>query len=267
MARIRADEGIEVDRVGGWTVHRRPGVSLEAVLEALCAPGEILKESRKACTRRVGDWVVKESRWSAVEALKRTALRSRYRRAWTGGNYLARLGIGVPAPHAFVEKGRGRIILGNALICEYLNNCLTVEQSAARLVQEGADSAFGGAAASFLSGLAGAVNALVASGAYHGDLSGKNIFTRDGISFYFIDLESVVLGRTYTDKLRLKNHVQLYDSFCDIWPDNLLRAFLAEMLPEGRDPQAWMESVRVAQKVRRARTEAIWIRQGKRRAS
>ena len=61
----------------------------------------------------------------------------------------------------------------------------------------------------------------------------------------------------------MKNHVQLYDSFCDLWGDHLLELFIGHMLPSGTDLGPWMVKVRQSQAERRARIEAIWRGQGR----
>ncbi len=105
----------------------------------------------------------------------------------------------------------------------------------------------------FLNELARSVNRLEQSGAYHADLSGKNIFTKDGKVFYFIDLDDVLLGAPSSAESRLKNHIQLYDSFCDFVPESILRAFIAGMAAPATDFDAWFRRVQEGQKIRRAR--------------
>src|SRR5690606_22863464 len=201
---------LRFERVGALRLWRREDTPREAVLAALQTPGEPLKVSGKSRTRRVGPWVVKESVAGPRAVLKHTLRRARYRQGWEAARHLAAAGIGVPTPRAFVEWTWGGIVFGNALILDYLEGFVNVEEHARRLARGGADAAAIGA---FLAGLAASVNRLTASGACHTDLSGKNIFTLDGRDFYFIDLDGVVLGRTYGDAPRLRNHVQLYDSF------------------------------------------------------
>ena len=89
--------------------------------------------------------------------------------------------------------------------------------------------------------------------AFHADLSGKNIFTKDGSKFYFIDLDGVVLSAHYTEELLLKNHIQLYDSFCDFCDHNTLARFHARMLPETEHLETWMRRVVEGQRARRRR--------------
>jgi hypothetical protein len=192
--------------------------------------------------------------------LKHTLQRARYRRGWEAALHLERRGVPVARAHAFVEHVRFGVILGNVLCTDYLDGCVDVEAFAGGMIREGVD---GATIHGYLERIAESVNLLCASGAYHNDLAGKNILTPDGERFFFIDLDGIVLNRPYTDELRLKNHVQLYDSFIDKWDDTLLVPFIRQMLPDPQDAGIWMNKVRAAQATRRARTEAIWHKQGK----
>ncbi|MDX9973834.1 MAG: lipopolysaccharide kinase InaA family protein [FCB group bacterium] len=246
------------ERVGELRIERRSDAALDAILGALKSPGEVLKQSHKSTARRVGDWVIKESRRNLSEYIKHVFHPSRYRAGWLAARYLEERGIGVPEAVAYVERRCLGLMTGNAVVMEFLSGYVNVEEYARRLVAAGANAA---RVEAFLEGLAKAVGALDAAGAYHSDLSGKNIFTRTGAEFRFIDLDGVVLGRKQTEAMRLLNHVQLYDSFCDLWDDSVLDPFLAPLIPADRDIEAWMETVRAGQAARRARTEAVWLRQ------
>ncbi len=259
------DPGVETmtERVGGLRVTRRRDVPLEKVLEVLDKPGDVLKASHKSETLRVGDWVVKRSRNAGgVAVLKHTLQQARYRRGWEAALHLEQCGVPVSRAHALVERRWMGFILGNVLCSDYLGGCVNVEAFADGLIRDGAGDRD---VAGYLERIAEAVNQLCSSGAYHNDLAGKNILTRDGERFYFIDLDGIVLNRPYTEALQLKNHVQLYDSFIDRWEDARLVPFIRRMLPDPSDLDAWMARVRAGQAIRRARTEAIWRKQGKRR--
>ncbi len=254
MTSLLIDDTITMERHGALRIYHRRALAPGAILEALESPGEALKVSGKSVTRRVGSWVVKQSRPQAgLGILKRTVQRSRYRRGWIAGNFLERRGILVPRPHAFVEKGRFGLLIASALICDYLDGCRNVEEHAAQLAEK--------TVTAFLARLADAVNALTTTGAYHTDLSGKNIFTRKGETFYFIDLEGIVLEGLYSDSRRMENHVQLYDSFCDLWPPELLDPFIVRMLHKTEDEASWIRAVHENQKARRAKHDRKTIGQ------
>lgn len=255
---MTCDAGIVEERAGPWQILRRENVAAGEVARALTEPGEIIKASHKSETRRVGPLVVKATVPSLAATLKLTALRNRYRRAWDAALYLENHDIPAPRPIAFAWQFAGLLVLRSAFVSGYLENCVDVERYADSMIQQSAGAA---EIQGYLSRIARAVNALTASGAVHTDLAGKNILTRDGQIFYFIDLDGILLESPYTDALRFKNLVQLYDSFVDRWGDEYLRPFLETMMPNPRP--GWFDAVRAAQAKRRARTMRIWGMQGR----
>ncbi len=242
-------------------VRRRADISCASLLEMISAEGETLKVSPTTETRRVDGYVVKAcSRGSVFGVLKRTLRRNRYRRGWVAGLYLEQQGIGAPRVEGLVEKGRWGFISGSYLIMEYLDGANNVERYLAEMVQDGAPEE---RIRTFLGGLAQTVNALREAGAFHRDLSGKNIFTRKGEKFYFIDLDSIVPVKRYSRGMHYTNHVQLYDSFCDYLGDDMLDPFMAQMLPEGQDYATWVKLIRRGQMERRTRQIETWRKQGR----
>jgi len=239
------------ERHGQWRIWRREHVDAAAVVAALSAPGNAVKTSPKFAARRVADWFVKASRGHpAVQVVRYTLLRERYRRAWRAAATLSAKGVHVPEAIAYAESGKLGFLTGNILISEFLDGFVTVEQFAKRLAAEEASPE---ELRMFFADLAEAVNGLTSAGAFHADLSGKNILTRDGASFYFVDLDDVTLGTPYTASLRKRNHVQLYDSFCDDFDDRYLAPFLSLMLPEEFRVREWVPAVKEAQTLRRKR--------------
>lgn len=251
---------IVMEKIGAYELRRRPDVSAQAVLEALGTPGQILKQSQKAITRKVGAWVIKESSGSARQRAKQVLRPGAFVRAWEAALFFEAHGVGVPRAVALARRRTLGATVSSAMIIEYLDGCCSVEQHAVALVKSGAGPE---TVQSFLDALARAVTRLCDTGAYHADLSGKNILTRTGAEFHFIDLDGVELGKSYTNALRLKNLVQLYDSFCDLWDDTILAPFIARMLPSAETANKWIEMVQRGQKTRRARTEALWRKQGR----
>ena len=253
--------GVCVERVGGMLIHRREDFATESVLEAFRTPGTLLKASHKSETKRAGDLVVKRSRQRGIGALVRhTLLRGRNRHVWTAARYLESRGVSIPRAYAYIEYGRFGLCWGHAFICSYLDGYVDVEAFADGMIARGVSAV---EVAGYLKWLAETVNCLSSSGAIHKDLAGKNILTRDGEQFTLIDLDAVELDCPLTGEIRLSTLVQLYDSFNDRWGDDLLRPFVAHMLPDSNDIDSWFERVKAGQKTRRARTEAIWREQGK----
>jgi len=216
---LLCQEDLRRERHGALAIYLMPGIELAEVLDALDRSGELLKESRKGNVRRVGDWVVKESAPSLLGTIKRTIRRARYRQAWLSALHLRAKGVRVPEPIAFVETRRLGVISGHALITRYLQGHRDVERFAVGLVRRGAGR---DTLVLFLDALAEAIRGVEAAGVWHADLSGKNILTADGAHFTFIDLDAAQPDTAYSEERRLKNHVQLYDSFCDFINDQLM---------------------------------------------
>ena len=249
VVRPAAGPTIRTARKGLLRAQIAPDIAEEDVWAALEGEGPILKESRKAVVRQVGGWVVKQSRGAFLPGLIRHSFRrDRYRRGWNAAWHLRKRGVLAPAPVAYIERGVAGVITANIFVSEYLDGYRNVEQCVRSLVHGGAGP---DVISVLLDRLADAVNGLVAAGAYHDDLSGKNILTRNGASFHFIDLDAVELGVEYTDARRLRNHVQLYDSFCDELSDVFLAPFIARMLESRHDLRVWLPSVRQGQAERR----------------
>ena len=253
-------ENFRVERAPGKVMYIRNDVTDAQLQTLLSHPGEPIKTSPKAKVRRVGHWVVKESAGSLpVAAARNTLQREKRRNAWLAALRLRAHRVRVPEPLAFIEHSRLGVVTATVHVFQYLDGYRDVEQHLLHLVKSGAGP---DAFSAFLGHLADAVNALAEANAYHADLSGKNIFTRDGARFYFIDLDAVTLDCAYDEEKRLKNHIQLYDSFCDALGDVLLVPFLQKMLPPESDPRTWMPRVRDGQRERRMRIEAKWDKQG-----
>ena len=228
---------------------------------ALGNVSDVLKVSAKSTTFRSGDWVVKTSPAQfSFESLRLLAGVNRYRRTWDALHRLRAQGVSLPAPVAYIAERRWGRTRRAAVVAEYLAGWVNVEEHARALVRERADD---GAIAAYLAGIATALRGLEQAGAYHADLSGKNIMTAKGARFAFIDLDGVRFPRTISHSDRLKNHIQLYDSFCDYWSDRLLRPFIEALWPQDvTPPEDWFERVRMGQATRRARQRARWRKQG-----
>jgi serine/threonine protein kinase len=249
------------EQCGHALVRHRETMDCQRILDIISDQGATLKASPKYITRRVDGFVVKASRGNGLRSLVNgTVRRNRYRRGWMAGLYLEEQGVSVPRVHALVEIRHSGFITASYLVMDHLDGASNVERFAADMVQEGATTE---QIRSFLRDLAYAIDKLCKTGVFHRDLSGKNILTREGKEFFFIDLESVFPVTRYTRSMRYKNHVQLYDSFCDFVGHDLLQVFLSQLLPENEDYAMWSKMVRQGQVARRARQIAIWRRQGR----
>jgi tRNA A-37 threonylcarbamoyl transferase component Bud32 len=250
---IENEPDIVKDRDGALRVWRRADLPLSGIQKIIRDNGELLKASDKCATRRVGSFVVKESKGNFLrETVRHTLRRNRYRQGWRAALHLAKHQIPAPRPVAHVEWGMSGIVIRHATICEYLRDCVDVEHFVDALIaKQHPQTALEG----YFASLAAAVNRLNETGAVHTDLAGKNILTRDGETFYFIDLDGILLGGNHNSvQRRFTAHVQLYDSFNDRCSDEILAPFLRAMLPERESFELWFVRVKDAQKIRRART-------------
>lgn len=259
--RLMCPPGFTYTKIKGGAACVRQDVLPEQIELLLSKDAEILKETRKTQVRSVGNWIIKERRSPFYRSAGMPAQnREKHSRPWRAGNYLRMYGINIPEPLAYVERKFTGIVFKSWHIFQNLTFCRDVESYLSEIIIGGAT---GTVLSCFLRHLAEAVNELEAVNAFHGDLSGKNIYTSDGERFYFIDLDAVEYNVEYDSKKRMKNHVQLYDSFCDALSDSLLVPFLGELLPESEDLRVWMPAVRKAQKQRRAKVEEDWAKHGR----
>ncbi len=255
MNRGTNESGVLVTKRSNRLIHYAAHAEPDDVIAAVTEPGEVLKTSSRAVTRRCGSFVVKRFRARhGYGLLKLNVLRIGNRTMWARATELFRRGVPIPCPTAFVERRHCGTTTAAAYVCEYLDGWVDVEQYARQMLRGGASS---DAVRAYLENIADAVNKLTAAGAYHSDLSGKNIFTDSGgESIRFIDLDDVRLDTPYTRSRRFRNHVQLFDSFCDMWGHDLLEPFIERMLPSEYDSSIWHKRVVDAQRRRRARYEA-----------
>lgn len=246
--------------INGCSAFLREDVSPEQLKMLLSHDATILKDTPKVQVRALGHWIVKERKSDLARALvSPVRTRSRHRSGWLAGNYLRVHGVRVPEPLAYVERATAGVISQSWYVFQNLQRHRDVESYLSEVISNGANGLI---LSSFLHHLAEDLNRLEAAGAYHSDLSGKNIYTRDGTRFYLIDLDAVECGVDYDAKKRMRNHVQLYDSFCDALSDSLLVPFIGELLDESHDLRVWMPEVRKEQAKRREKVELDWAKNG-----
>lgn len=243
-----------------------PGVDPEAIRAALQEPGVVVKQSRRTAVRRVGDWCIKESSGNGwLHPLDLTLRPGRYTSGWIVGRTLHANGIPVPRPVSNASQWRGPICVYRATVTEWLEGWTDVEEAARMLAASAAEDE---AIREFLGGIDTLHGKLCDARYYHADLSGKNIFCRrppgaEHFECCLIDLDSVRRVRSVSTRLRIRNAVQLYDSFCDLWDERLLGSMVCRVMGLSRFDADTFEQVRSIQQVRRARIEAVWARQGK----
>lgn len=230
-----------------------------------CAPiltdeGGEIKRSSKAISLHTPTAYVKRTPRTWSSALRCALRPNHFRENFYAALRLDRAGISVAMPLGLAERRVLGVPVQQAAAAEWLEGAVNVEVYARTLVAENAEA---DGIAAYLERLADAVRALAVAGIHHADLSGKNIFTPEGVAFTFIDLDSVQPTYGVDEAALLKRDVQLYDSFCDLWPDEVLRVFIAQLHCENMPTEDWFSRVCEGQAARRARTEAIWATQEK----
>src|SRR5690606_21021118 len=122
---------------------------------------------------RIHNRVIKEVRAHDVwEWLRQTRHRGRLIESFDIARYLIHRNVLVPTPRAVADWRYMGMVYRAAVVWDYLDGYENVEVFGRSLPRDEAPA--------FLTGLANAINQLTAAGAYHTDLSGKNIFTLDG---------------------------------------------------------------------------------------
>lgn len=237
---MKLPDSIRVERRGFQKLYLSEGVTAEEVLTALSAPGEMLKHGNKRNVRRVGDWVIKSALFNAgVGLLKLSVYRKRYRNGWRASIELTRRGISVPRTIAFVEQRFMGVIWGNSLIYEYMKDCIPTHIFAQSLKARGGEAKID----AYFQGLSDALGKLAEANVFHRDLKPDNILTLDLNTFYFIDLDEILLDEPFRVEHRLRNHTQLANGFQHDWEKVRIDDFLRKTIPEGEDHDKWLAQV------------------------
>lgn len=233
-------DSIRVERRGLQTLYLSEGVTADEILTSLAEPGEMLRHTKKRDVRRVGDWVLKSTLFDAgVSLLKLSVYRKRYRNGWRASIELTRRGLAVPRTIAFVERRFMGIIWGNSLIYEYMKECIPTDLFAQSLKELGDDAEID----AYFQGLSNALLKLAEANVFHRDLKPDNILTADVNTFYFIDLDEILLDVPSRLEHRLRNHTQLANGFQHGWDKTRIDDFLRKTIPEGQDNEKWLTQV------------------------
>ncbi len=218
-------------------------------------PGDRLWQSSKSDVERVDNWVVKRSRLQGgVGPVRLTAQRERYRRPWTAGRHLETHGVAVPPIAGYIEWRFAGAIWANALVTRYLDGFRNLRDY---IEQESPWTETNMNA--FLHRLSKAVDDVSKAGAYHSDLADKNVLTQNGTEFYFVDLDAVTIGGKQTREQRLRNVVQLSDTFHDLWPADRCEELARLLCPNSNDT-TWVQDVKDGLQQRIDRRNAIFGR-------
>ncbi len=233
-------DSIRTEGHGLRTLYLCEGIEADAVLEALQTPGEMLKDGDKRIVRKVGDWVIKESRFNkGVGPLKMTTNPQRYRNGWLSSLEMMRLGLPVPKTIAYVEHHLCGVIWRSTFIYEYIPEALPLNEYLHSLNDAGKDQA----PEPFFQGLAAALHQLAQARVLHRDLKPLNVLTANGKDFYFIDLDEAFLDHDFLPEHRLRNQVQLLDGMRTAWTREQYNDFLEASIPAGEEVESWKKRV------------------------
>ena len=197
--------------------------------EDLIYQGEAIKISKKAISRKFENIFLKITNFPFLEgAFRHIFLRERYRNAWNISIIASNLDIAIPTPIFYLEILFYKIPWQSFFAIEYIHNSVNIEKFAQQLVEKKLTEPL----KKLFSELSATISNLWANNLYHRDLSGKNILTVDGSKIYLVDLDSVKILKNFSLQHKLKNLVQIYDSFCDYVEDELLKNCIFSLLPE-----------------------------------
>ena len=233
-------DSIRTVKLRGKTLYLCEGVEAEAVLDALETPGEMLKDGDKRIVRKVGDWVIKESRFNKGAApVKMTANRSRYRNGWLSSLEMMRLELPIPKTIAYVERRVAGVILSNAFIYAYIPDAVPLSDFAESLRESEREACH----QAFYTALAKALQQLADARVMHRDLKPLNILTADGKHFYFIDLDEAFCDIEFQAAHRHRNLVQLLDGMRELWTREQYAVLIEAAMPAGESLESWKKQV------------------------
>lgn len=233
-------DSIHIESLGAKTIYLCEGISVEEVVSALNTPGEILKNGDKRIVRRVGGWVIKESRFhKGIGPLKMTTNPKRYRNGWLASLEMMEMGLPIPKSIAYVEQRVAGIIWKNFFIYEYIEDALPLINYTLKLNEAERENTY----KAFFSGLARTLNQLADARVLHRDLKPLNILTANGEDFYLIDLDEAFCNTDSLPEHRLRNQIQLLDGLRKLWTREHYDFFLEASLPAGEDLESWKKRV------------------------
>jgi len=231
---------IRIEKHNGKTIYLCEGVEAQAVLNALDSSGEMLKDGDKRIVRKVGDWVIKESRFNkGVAPLKMTANPNRYRNGWLSSLEMMRLGLPIPKTIAYVEHRVAGIILSNAFIYEYIPDAVSLDEYTQSLSESEREASY----RDFFTQLAKALQQLAAARVVHRDLKPLNILTAEGKTFYFIDLDEAFCEIDLMPENRHRNLVQILDGMRKLWAREHYDVLIEAAMPDGESRESWKKHV------------------------
>ncbi|HOV32891.1 MAG TPA: lipopolysaccharide kinase InaA family protein [Candidatus Hydrogenedens sp.] len=157
--------------------------------------------------------------------------------------------MATPKPIAYVEIFLYSIPYKHFFISEFLYNTCNIEV----FIKKNIYKEKGIFLSNFFNTFSKMVLSLWEKGIYHKDLSGKNLLTIDGQEIYLVDLDSAVIKKHFDIQYKIRNLVQIYDSFCDFLEEDILKNFVSFVLPElaNNDLNSVYHKIQLLQKERR----------------
>lgn len=197
--------------------------NVDTFFSEILEQGKIIKQTSKTSSFQWNTYFVKKTNYPLVEGIFRHLfLPHRCRNAWEIGNFLVNHQILTPRPIAYIELLKFSFPYQHFFISEYLFDSYNVEEFIKKNIhiEKGIDLN------DFFHSLKNLLIHLWEHGIYHRDLSGKNLLTKDGRDIYLIDLDSMHLINPIHMKYKIRNLIQIYDSFCDFVDEVILKDFI-----------------------------------------
>ncbi len=223
-------------------------------LSEIFITGKILKKTLKTSSFQWRSYFVKKTNYPIFEGIFRHLfLSNRCRNAWNISNYLIHSHIPTPKPIAYLEMLNFSLPYQHFFLSEYLYDSYNVEI----FIKDNIYSKKGITLDTFFNTMKKFLVFLWEKGIYHKDLSGKNLLTVDGKNIYLIDLDSTYLINRFTIKYKIRNLIQIYDSFCDFVDEEILKDLIFTVLSDSSSNELTTIYNKIKQLQKQRRTQHL----------
>jgi len=204
-------------------------LDFENLLSKIPINGKIIKETSKSVSLQLDNYFIKKTKYNPFEGgFRHLFLSNRCRNIWYISNYLTNYEILTPKPIAYIEALTYSMPYQHYFISEFLYNSYNIEVFIKNEIYKEKGVSF----YNFFNTLSKMILSLWEKGIYHKDLSGKNLLTINGQEIYLVDLDSTIIKKHLDIKYKIRNLIQIYDSFCDFLEEDILKNFIFSVLPE-----------------------------------
>ncbi len=204
-------------------------LDFESLLSEMPINGNVIKETNKSISLQLDKYFIKKTKYNPFEGiLRHLFLSKRCRNIWYMSNYLINHEIVTPEPIAYIETFSYSMPYQHYFISEFLYNSYNVEVFIKNEIYKDKGISLD----NFFDTLSKTVLSLWEKGIYHKDLSGKNLLTINGQKIYLVDLDSTAIKKHFNIQYKIRNLVQIYDSFCDFLEEDILKKFIFSLLTE-----------------------------------